>query len=106
MNTNGDTLGQEPVFGHAFNQITFDGYTRADQVGSFNGGLANYNNVVDFNDISDMELMEVINGRFTTSANSVFGLYNNAYNTGNGSGKGNSTQIRGNVKANFDLVTN
>ena len=105
LNSVGDTLGFEPVFGHAFNQTSFLGYTPAGQLG-FDGGLANYNNVLDFSDVTDMEQMEVINGRFTTTANSVFGLFNNAYSTGNGYGKGNSTQIRGTVKANFDLVTN
>jgi hypothetical protein len=105
INSVGDTLGFEPVLGHAFNQTTFLGYTPAGQVG-FDGGLSNYNNALDFSTVTDMELMEVINGRFTTTANSVFGLFNNAYNTGNGFGKGNNTQIRGTVKANFDLVTN
>jgi len=105
FNSVGDTLGFEPVFGHAFNQTSFLGYTPAGQLG-FDGGLANYNNVLNFSDVTDMEQMEVINGRFTTTANSVFGLFNNAYSTGNGYGKGNSTQIRGTVKANFDLVTN
>lgn len=105
LNSVGDTLGFEPVFGHAFNQTSFLGYTPAGQLG-FDGGLANYNNVLNFSDVTDMEQMEVINGRFTTTANSVFGLFNNAYSTGNGYGKGNSTQIRGTVKANFDLVTN
>ena len=104
-NSLGDTLGFEPVFGHAFNQTSFLGYTSAGQLG-FDGGLSNYNNVLDFSTIDNMELMEVINGRFTTTANSVFGLFNNAYNTGNGFGKGNNTQLRGTVKANFDLVTN
>lgn len=104
-NSVGDTLGFEPVFGHAFNQTSFLGYTPAGQLG-FDGGLSNYNNVLDFSTIDNMELMEVINGRFTTTANSVFGLFNNAYNTGNGFGKGNNTQLRGTVKANFDLVTN
>jgi hypothetical protein len=105
LNSVGDTLGFEPVFGHAFNQTSFLGYSPAGQLG-FDGGLANYNNVLNFSDVTDMEQMEVINGRFTTTANSVFGLFNNAYSTGNGYGKGNSTQIRGTVKANFDLVTN
>ena len=105
LNSLGDTLGFEPVFGHAFNRTTFLGYTSAGQLG-FDGGLSNYNNVLDFNTVDNMELMEVINGRFTTTANYVFGLFNNAYNTGNGFNKGNNTQIRGTVKANFDLVTN
>lgn len=105
LNSTGDTLGFEPVFGHAFNQTTFQGYTPAGDLG-FDGGLSNYNNVLDFNTVRDMELMEVINGRFTTTANSVFGLFNNAYNTGSAFSKGNNTQIRGNVKASFDLVTN
>ena len=105
LNSTGDTLGTESVFGHAFNQNSFQGYTPAGQLG-FDGGLSNYNNVLDFSTVTDMELMEVINGRFTTTANSVFGLFNNSYNTGNGYGKGNNTQIRGTVKANFDLVTN
>ncbi len=111
INTVGDTLGSENVFGHASNFVTFNGYTPAGQItredGSFyDGGLANYNNVVDFDQITDMELMEVINGRFTTTANSVYGLFNNAYSTGNAFAKANSTQVRGTVKANFDLVTN
>jgi hypothetical protein len=105
LNTVGDTLGQEDVFGHAFNQTVFNGYTSSADLG-YDDGLARYNNVVDFDQITDIELMEVINGRFTTTANSVFGLFNNAYSTGNGLGKGNSTQVRGTVKANFDLVTN
>jgi len=105
LNSVGDTLGTEQVLGHAFNRTSFNGYTSAREVG-FDGGLSNYNNVTDFSTVTDMELMEVINGRFTTTANSVFGLFNNSYNTGNGFGKANSTQIRGTVKANFDLVTN
>lgn len=104
-NSVGDTLGQEDVFGHASNFITFEGYTPSGDLG-YDGGLSRYNNTVNFDDITDMELMEVINGRFTTTANSVYGLFNNAYSTGNGVSKGNSTQVRGTVKANFDLVTN
>ena len=103
LNSNGDTLSATPVFGHAFNYINFDGYSNAGNRG-FDNGLASYNNAVDFNNISDMEQMEVINGRFTTSANSVFGLFNNAYNTGNQSTKSNNSQLRANIKANFDLV--
>ncbi len=102
VNGVGDTLGSEPVFGHAFNQEVFDGYTSAGNLG-YDNGLATYNNGVDFDNIGDMELMEVVNGRFTTTANSFFGLHNNVYATDNRYIKGSSTQLRTNVKANFDL---
>lgn len=101
-NSNGDVLGAEPVLGHAFNQVVFDGYTSAEDLG-YDGGLAGYNNSVDFNNIGDMELMEVVNGRFTTSSNSFFGLHNNIFATNNAYQKGSSSQLRANVKANFDL---
>lgn len=102
LNSMGDTLSTTPIFGHAFNYINFDGYNSAGDLG-FDGGLSNYNNGINFSDIDDMEQMEVVNGRYTTSANSVFGLFNNAYNTGNQSTKTNSTQLRANIKANFEL---
>jgi hypothetical protein len=102
MNSMGDTLATEAVFGHAFNQIVFDGYTSAEDLG-YDPGLSRYNNFVDFASIGDMELMEVVNGRFTTSSSSFFGLHNNIFATNNGYQKGNSSQFRTNVKANFDL---
>ncbi|WBM76076.1 TonB-dependent receptor [Saprospira grandis] len=115
INSAGDTLGTEEVQGHAFNQVTFDGYSDAGQFG-YNDGLSRYNRVVDFDAITDMEQMQVINGRFTSSNSTVFGLFNNAYYTGAGLVRGSiigsgieksqSSQVCGNIKTNFDLVTN
>lgn len=107
INSVGDTLGVEPVLGHAAYQIVFKGF-EADH--DINPVLAAYNNLVDVNSISTMEELEIINGRFTGNRLSAFGLFNSPGQTGNADREGsayaksNNSQLRANVKANFDLV--
>ena len=101
LNTNGDTLGYETVMGHTANFIQFNGYTPATDI---NPVLSAYNNLIDMNTISSMEQLEIVNGRFTGNRASVFGLYNNLGFADAGYGKSLSTQLRANVKVNFDLV--
>jgi hypothetical protein len=102
VNSVGDTIGVRTVFGHTGNFINFGGY---DAAWDINPGLAAYNNLLDFSRVTDMEQMELINGRFTGNRSSVYGLFNNVHFAGNSFAKENSTQIRVNLKANFDLIT-
>lgn len=108
-NSVGDTIGQEPVRGHAAYQITFEGYEANRDI---NPVLSAYNDLLDFSQITTMEEMEVINGRFVGNRLSAYGLFNSpgqlgtTQNEGASYGKSNSTQIRANLRTNFDLVMN
>lgn len=103
VNTVGDTVGLQEVRGHLANQVTFNGYTPDNGI---NPGLAAYNLDVDIANIGNMEQLEIINGRFTGQRATLFSLFNNAHFNNASFIKNNSAQIRGSVKANFDLVTN
>lgn len=106
-NSVGDSIGTREELGHLAYNIQFNGYEAARDI---NPVLSAYNNLVDLNTITSMEQLEIMNGRFTASRESVFGLFTNLGNTGStispgaGYGKSLSTQIRANVKVNFDLV--
>ena len=102
VNSGGDTIGIRPVFGHSGNFISFQGYNPATDI---NPGLAAYNNLIDFGNITTMEEMEIVNGRFTGNRDRVYNLFNTVHAANNSFGKSNSTQIRANFTANFDLVT-
>lgn len=109
-NSQDSIIGYDVRMGHASNYIQFNGYEATTTI---NPVLSAYNNLVDFNNITTMEQMEVVNGRFTGNRYSVFGLYGNVGcadcldgSMGNAYGKSNSVQLRGNLKVNFDLVTN
>lgn len=109
-NSQDSIIGYDVRMGHSSNFIQFNGYEAATDI---NPVLSAYNNLIDFNNITTMEQMEVVNGRFTGNRYSVFGLYSNvgcagclSGGLGNSYGKSNSVQLRGNFKVNFDLVTN
>ncbi|MCH2045405.1 MAG: TonB-dependent receptor, partial [Saprospiraceae bacterium] len=109
VNSVGDTLGEVPVFGHAAYNIQFNGY-EADP--NINPGLAAYNNLIDPADITNIDQFEIVNGRFVTNRESVFGLFTSPHNNGSTTtlgesfAKSNQNQIRGTIRANFDLVSN
>ena len=109
VNSVGDTLAEEPVRGHAGYNIAYNGY---EENATINPGLANYNNLIDLDNVSNIDEFEIINGQFNFSRAGVFGLFNSPHNTGsttrlgNSYGKSNTNQIRGVIKANFDLVSN
>ena len=105
-NSNDSIIGYDVRLGHSGNFISFGGYEAANDI---NPVLAAYNNLIDFSRISSMEEMEVVNGRFTGNQGNIFGLFRNAGTVGDRGAtyfREFSQQIRGNVKVNFDLVTN
>ena len=117
-NSVGDTIGTDIQNGHAFFNNSFDGFELNYDI---NPGLAAYNNLVlqpnDFFDPtqpfnpdapSSINEMEIINGLNTGARFSAYGLFNSPHQLlGSSSfGRSNSTQVRANVRANFDLVTN
>lgn len=106
----GDIIGYREQIGHAAFLNSFDKY---ESNWDINPGLAAYNNLIEQPDplnpnsaISSINQMEVINGLRTGGRNSAYGLFNAPHQTGAGFGKSNSSQARGNVQVNFDLVTN
>lgn len=120
-NTVGDTIGVNVEDGHlAFNN-SFDRYEPNLDI---NPGLASYNNLIsqpnnftdpnfdpnsfDPNAPTTIDEMEIINGLQTGARTSVYGLFNAPHQAGGADGssygKSNSSQIRANIKANFDLV--
>lgn len=109
LNSNGDTLGVDIGLGHAAYQITFEGY---DANKDINPVLASYNDLVDFSQVTTMEEMEIVNGRFIGNRLSAYSLFNSPGQTGTANqegtsyGKTNQTQLRANIRANFDLVMN
>ncbi|BDS15431.1 TonB-dependent receptor [Aureispira anguillae] len=112
-NTIGDTIGVNVENGHLANNITFTGY---EPNWDINPGLASYNNLIprpfDINDPTtfnpdaptSIDEMEIINGLNTGARTSIYGLFNAPHQLNSGFGKSNSSQVRANVKANFDLV--
>lgn len=119
-NSIGDTIGTDVKNGHAFFNTSFDGFELNYDI---NPGLASYNNLLrqpiaappgvtvintDPNVPSSINEMEMINGLNTGARTSVYGLFNAPHLLRNQNNfvKNNTTQIRANVRANFDLVTN
>lgn len=112
-NTVGDTIGVNIEDGHLANNISFTGY---EPNWDINPGLASYNKLIpkpfDINDPSTfnpdapttIDEMEIINGLQTGNRTSVYGLFNAPHQLGTNYGKNNRSQVRANVKANFDLV--
>ncbi|WP_052596814.1 TonB-dependent receptor [Aureispira sp. CCB-QB1] len=112
-NTAGDTIATRVEDGHLANNISF---TKYEPNWDINPGLAAYNNLIpqplNPSDPStfvpgaptDMGQMEIVNGLNTGARTSVYGLFNAPHQLGTGYGKSNSSQVRANVKANFDLV--
>jgi hypothetical protein len=100
-NSNDSLLGYDVRQGHGANFTQFTGF---DPNRDINPGLSAYNDLVDLSSITSMEELEIVNGRFTGNRTSVYGLFNNVHANGSGYGKSNSTQLRANVKVNFDLV--
>lgn len=116
-NTVGDTIGVNVEDGHlAF----FNSFDRYEPNFDINPGLASYNNLIsqpnNFRDPNfdpnnfdpdaptTIDQMEIVNGLNTGARTSVYGLFNAPHQLGTGYGKNNSSQVRANVKANFDLV--
>lgn len=119
-NTVGDTIGVNVEDGHlAF----FNSFDRYEPNTDINPGLASYNNLIPqpngvdpitgnfvFNPDAPttIDQMEIINGQQTGARGSVYGLFNAPHQLGGLSGpsygKDNRSQVRANVKANFDLV--
>ncbi len=108
-NSQGTIIGYEEQIGHAAFFNSFDGY---EPNWDINPGLAAYNNLIGqpdpFNPNAPTSIneMEVINGLRTGGRNSAYGLFNAPHQTAAGFSKSNSSQARGNVQVNFDLVTN
>ncbi|MBL4650913.1 MAG: TonB-dependent receptor, partial [Aureispira sp.] len=108
-NSNGEIIGYTAQTGHASFFNSFDKY---EPNWSINPGLAAYNNLIDQpntftqNSPTSLSQMEVINGLETGGRTSVYGLFNAPHQTEAGFSKSNSSQARGNVQVNFDLVTN
>lgn len=119
-NTIGDTIDVNVEQGHLAFFNSFESY---EPNWDINPGLASYNNLsgqpglpiflpgvgLVFNGPSSIDEMEIINGLNTGGRTSIYGLYNSPHQLGgtNGSsgfGKSNESQVRANVKANFDLV--
>ncbi|MGH1337456.1 MAG: carboxypeptidase regulatory-like domain-containing protein [Aureispira sp.] len=111
-NSVGDTIGVTVREGHSAFNNSFDRYEPNFDI---NPGLASYNNLLsqpgdpfDPNSPLNIDEMEVINGQNTGARTNVYGLFNAPHYTnrddGPSFGKNNSTQVRANVKANFDLV--
>lgn len=114
-NSIGDTIGSDVRLGHSAFNTSFDGFELNYDI---NPGLASYNNLLqqpipgvistEVNVPNSINEMELINGLNTGARGSVYGLFNAPHLLGdqNNFGKSQSTQIRANVRANFDLVTN
>jgi hypothetical protein len=121
-NTVGDTIGLDIQTGHG---AFFNSYDSYDPNTDINPGLASYNNLIDTDLIGQnggsvtfggntinfglpLDAMEVINGLNSGARTSTYGLYNSPHYSGGsngpGFGKSNSSQVRANVRANFDLV--
>jgi hypothetical protein len=112
-NSIGDTIGWEVNQGHAafFNQF----YAYEPNL-DINPGLASYNNLVadqvgptDFTGPNSffgipLDAMEIVNGLNSGARTSIYGLFNSPHQLGSGYGKSNSSQVRANVRVNFDLV--
>jgi hypothetical protein len=110
-NTIGDTIGWEVNTGHgAFFNSFYDYEPNLD----INPGLAAYNNIVaqffDFNGSGNgnifipIDAMEVVNGLNSGARTSIYGLFNSPHQNRSSYRKDNGTQIRANVRVNFDLV--
>jgi hypothetical protein len=108
-NSNGEIIDYAAQVGHASFFNSFDKY---EPNLSINPGLAAYNNLIDQPDPfnpnapTTTSQMEIINGLRTGGRTSAYGLFNAPHQTGAGFSKSNSSQARGNVQVNFDLVTN
>jgi hypothetical protein len=111
-NSVGDTIGTNVDFGHSAFNNSFDGFELDPTI---NPGLASYNNLLsqpgdplDPFSPTSIDAMEVINGLNSGARTNIYGLFNAPFYTnrddGPGFGKSNQTQVRANVKANFDLV--
>lgn len=120
-NSVGDTIGSSVEEGHQSFFTSFEGYTPNLDI---NPGLASYNNLIDTSLIGSsyqtfgglttfvpgipLNAMEVVNGLNAGARTSVYGLFNAPHQAGGAAGPGysksNSSQVRANVKANFDLV--
>lgn len=109
VDSNGDIIGYQAQVGHASFFNSFDGY---EPNWDINPGLAAYNNLLaqpnsfDPDAPTSLNEMEMINGLNTGARGSAYGLFSAPHLTGAGFGKSNTTQARGNVQVNFDLVTN
>lgn len=114
-NSVGDTIGTDVRNGHASFNNSFDGYELNYDI---NPGLASYNNLLqqpipgtistDPSIPSSINEMEIINGLNTGARTSLYGLFNAPHQLRGQSAfaRQNQTQVRANVRANFDLVTN
>lgn len=100
-NSQDSLLGYDVRLGHGANFTQFTGFEANRDI---NPGLSAYNDLVDQSSITSMEELEIVNGRFTGNRTSVYGLFNNVHANGSGYGKSTSSQLRANVKVNFDLV--
>ena len=105
-----DTIGWDVSTGH---QAFFNSFDKFDLSRDINPGLAAYNNLIaqpnnpfDPNSPSSINEMEIINGLNTGGRASAYGLFNAPHQNNSNYQKSNSSQIRGTVKANFDLVMN
>lgn len=101
-NSEDSIIGYDVNLGHAANFVQFNGFTADPNI---NPGLAAYNNLIDQRNITTMEELEIVNGRFTGNRSSVYGLFNNVHANGSNYGKSQANQLRGTVKVNFDLVS-
>ena len=109
-NTIGDTIGWDVNYGHgAFFNSFYDYEPNLD----INPGLAAYNNIVGefFNSpisgqniFLPLDAMEIVNGLNTGARTSIYGLFNSPHQNSSSYGKSNSSQVRANVRVNFDLV--
>lgn len=114
-NSQGRIIGWDVEMGHSAFFISFDKYEANREI---NPGLAAYNNLLPqpdrwtglpnfgSNAPSSILEMEISNGQINRSTTDIYGLFNAPHLTGTGYGKSNSSQARGAVQANFDLVTN
>ena len=116
-NSVGDTVGTNIEQGHS---AFFNSYDKYEPNWDINPGLASYNNLIDTGSIGSsyitsngntffasgisLEAMEMINGRNTGGRRNIYGLFNAPHQLGTSFGKQNESQVRANVKANFDLV--
>jgi hypothetical protein len=102
-NSEDSIIGYNVNSGHAANYVQFNGFA-ADA--NINTGLSAYNNLIDYSQVTSMEQLEIVNGRFTGNRSSVYGLFNNVHANGSNFAKSQSSQMRGTLKINFDLLAN
>lgn len=108
IDSNGEIVGWKEDIGHAAFYNAFDKYEANWDI---NPGLAAYNKLLAPPNSSPdapttLNEMEMVNGLNAGGRNNAYGLFNAPHLTNAGFSKSNSSQARGNVQVNFDLVTN